>query len=62
MMLAITPLMIRMVFVHFVLRDGTNNVLVGIDGDVGGGLSAEEVERRVLGSQLVLGARVFYAA
>lgn len=47
---------------HFVLRDGTNNVLVGIDGDVGGCLSAEEVERRVLGSQLVLGARVFYAA
>lgn len=55
MCLAITPLLIRMAFVHIVLRDGTNNTVTD-------GLSASDISRRELGSQLVLAARVFYAA
>jgi hypothetical protein len=55
MCLAITPLLIRMAFVHVVLRDGTNNTVTD-------GLSSLDIERRELGSQLVLAARVFYAA
>lgn len=55
MCLAITPLLIRMAFVHVVLRDGTNNTVTD-------GLTSGDIERRELGSQLVLAARVFYAA
>ncbi|KUJ15378.1 uncharacterized protein LY89DRAFT_670855 [Mollisia scopiformis] len=55
MLLAITPLLIRMAFVHFVLLDGTNNTVTA-------GLSLQAIHQRELGSQLVLGARVFYAA
>ncbi|CZR58013.1 related to integral membrane protein PTH11 [Phialocephala subalpina] len=55
MMLAVTPLLIRMAFVHVVLKDGTNNTVTD-------GLSTQDIRRREMGSQLVLAARVFYAA
>ncbi|KAF8863941.1 hypothetical protein BDZ45DRAFT_582773 [Acephala macrosclerotiorum] len=50
MMLAITPLLIRMAFVHVVLKDGTNNTVTD-------GLSTQDIHRREMGSQLVLAAR-----
>ncbi|KAJ6145315.1 hypothetical protein N7470_009210 [Penicillium chermesinum] len=54
MMLSLIPLAIRMVFVHFVLTLGTNNVQTA-------GLTAHQVTDRELGSKLVLCARIFYA-
>lgn len=51
---AIIPLMIRMAFVHVVLIYGTNNTTFD-------GISEEAVHRRVIGSKMVLGARIFYA-
>ncbi|KPM42148.1 hypothetical protein AK830_g4404 [Neonectria ditissima] len=54
---AMLPLLLRAVCVHFVLRYGTNNVsLDGID------MTQDEVDRRVIGSRLVMASRVFYAA
>lgn len=54
---AMLPLLLRAVCVHFVLRYGTNNInLHGIH------LSQEEIDRRVIGSRLVMASRVFYAA
>ncbi|KAE8452506.1 hypothetical protein EG329_000409 [Mollisiaceae sp. DMI_Dod_QoI] len=55
MMLAITPLLIRMAFVHIVLLDGTNNTVIT-------GLSSQDILQRQRGSQLVLVSRIFYAA
>lgn len=55
MLLAITPLLVRMGFVHIVLRNGTNNTITD-------GLSAQNIQQRELGSQLVLAARISYAA
>ncbi|KAK7408467.1 hypothetical protein QQX98_009334 [Neonectria punicea] len=54
---AMLPLLLRAVCVHFVLRYGTNNVnLEGVD------MAREEIDRRVIGSRLVMASRVFYAA
>ncbi|KAG0158622.1 hypothetical protein PDIDSM_6137 [Penicillium digitatum] len=54
MMIAVMPLLIRMVLVHFVLVLGTNNTTTT-------GLSEKEISKRELGSKLVLAARIFYA-
>ncbi|KAF7588516.1 hypothetical protein BBP40_005543 [Aspergillus hancockii] len=54
MMLAIIPLLIRMALVHVILIYGTNNTKTD-------GLSAENNEHRVIGSKLVLVARICYA-
>lgn len=48
------PLLIRVGLVHAVLTLGTNNVDTKL-------MTEEEVERRALGSELVLLARVMYA-
>jgi len=54
---ALVPLILRAVCVHFVLKNGTNNVnLDGLD------LSDEDIEKRVMGSRMVMASRVFYAA
>jgi hypothetical protein len=42
--------------VHVIFFHGTNNVRLGAD------MPAEEIERRSVGSRLVLASRVFYAA
>lgn len=55
MALGIIPLLIRMGFVHVVLRSGTNNTVLT-------GLSENDILNRELGSRLVLPARIFYAA
>lgn len=55
MMYSIIPLMIRMGLVHVVLIWGTNNIQAQ-------GLTSEEIRHREIGSQLVLAARIFYAA
>jgi hypothetical protein len=55
MLLAIIPLLTRMGFVHVVLLYGTNNISTI-------GLSAKDIHRREIGSQLVLASRIFYAA
>lgn len=52
--LAIVPLFIRMGCVHVILRNGTNNVMLA-------NLTDEDVANRMLGSKLVLVARIFYA-
>lgn len=54
MMIAVIPLLIRMVLVHFVLVLGTNNTTTT-------GLTEREISDRELGSKLVLAARIFYA-
>ncbi len=54
MMFAIIPLLLRMGFTHLVLVKGTNNVDIT-------GLLEEEIKSRVLGSQMVLVSRIFYA-
>ncbi|KAF4473030.1 hypothetical protein FALBO_88 [Fusarium albosuccineum] len=54
---ALLPLVLRAVCVHFVLRYGTNNVnLEGVD------LSQEAIDKRVIGSRIVMASRIFYAA
>ncbi|KAJ4252885.1 hypothetical protein NW762_010791 [Fusarium torreyae] len=54
--IALVPLVLRAVCVHFVLKNGTNNVnLDGLD------LSQEDIDKRVLGSRMVMASRVFYA-
>ncbi|PQE31958.1 hypothetical protein CJF32_00001570 [Rutstroemia sp. NJR-2017a WRK4] len=54
-LLAIIPLLTRMGFVHVVLLYGTNNISTI-------GLTAKDIHRREIGSQLVLVSRIFYAA
>ncbi|KAB8279361.1 hypothetical protein BDV30DRAFT_232512 [Aspergillus minisclerotigenes] len=54
MMLAIIPLLIRMVLVHVILIWGTNNTKTA-------GLTAEEIQHRIVGSKLVLVSRICYA-
>ncbi|GAB1201746.1 hypothetical protein APSETT445_000338 [Aspergillus pseudonomiae] len=54
MMLAIIPLLIRMALVHLILIWGTNNTKTG-------GLTAEEIQHRIVGSKLVLVSRICYA-
>jgi hypothetical protein len=53
--LCIVPILGRMAFVHVVLVWGTNNVVTG-------GLSDFDIAHRAVGSRLVLGSRIFYAA
>lgn len=48
------PLMVRMGLIHAVLVLGTNNADTT-------GMTEEEVRKRVVGSKLVLAARVWYA-
>lgn len=55
MVIAIVPLFFRMALVHVVLLYGTNNV-------ASTELSAEDIRRREIGSQLVLVCRIMYAA
>ena len=54
MAFSIVPLLIRMALVHVVLLYGTNNV-------VAEGLTAGQIQRRSIGSRLVLASRIFYA-
>lgn len=54
---ALLPLVLRAVCVHFVLRYGTNNVnLEGVK------LTQDEIDKRIIGSRMVLASRIFYAA
>jgi hypothetical protein len=53
-MLSVIPLTIRMVLVHFVLVFGTNNTQTA-------GLTQDQIDKRIIGSKLVLAARISYA-
>ena len=55
MLLAIMPLVMRMAFIHVILLFGTNNTVTT-------DLSASDIRRREIGSQLVLASRIMYAA
>lgn len=55
MIMAIVPLLMRLGFVHPMFLFGTNNTDTT-------GLTAAEISRRETGSQLVLAARIMYAA
>lgn len=54
MMASVVPLLIRMAFVHVILLYGTNNTKTA-------GLSPSDIHHRVIGSKLVLAARIFFA-
>jgi hypothetical protein len=57
------PLFARMAFVHVVLLYGTNNMELPVGWlGLSPGEMQEVVMRREMGSRMVLGARVFYAA
>lgn len=51
----VIPLGIRMALVHVILIYGTNNVITT-------GLTSDEINKREIGSKLVLASRIFYAA
>lgn len=51
------PLLVRLGLVHIVLSYGTNN----INYESIGGLNPTEVQRRVVGSKLILLSRISYA-
>ncbi|KAF7563592.1 hypothetical protein G7046_g551 [Stylonectria norvegica] len=53
---AMIPLLMRAVCVHFILRYGTNNV--SLDGLT---LTQSEMDKRIIGSKLVMASRIFYA-
>ena len=53
----VIPLFIRMGCVQLVLVDGTNNATAPI-----GGWTEDEINRRIMGSKIVLAILVFYAA
>ncbi|KAF4337159.1 integral membrane protein Pth11-like [Fusarium beomiforme] len=53
---ALVPLVLRAICVHFVLKNGTNNV--NLDGLK---VSSEDIDKRIVGSKMVLASRVFYA-
>lgn len=53
--LCIIPILCRMALVHVVLLWGTNNAITN-------GLSETDIWHREVGSRLVLGSRIFYAA
>ena len=55
MLYSVIPLLIRMALVHVVLIWGTNNVVTD-------GFDQTEIRHRIVGSKLVLAARIFYAA
>ena len=52
---SIVPLLLRMVLVHCILLWGTNNAKLA-------GMTEIELYHRQVGSKLVLGARIMYAA
>ncbi len=54
---AVLPLLVRLALVHVIIRLGTNS---GTAKGAEGALPYEEVQRRELGSKLVLAARVLY--
>lgn len=55
--LALLPLYMRMACTHVVLLYGTNNIeLAGTD------LFSQEIERRIIGSKVVLAGRILHAA
>nr|RBR02299.1 hypothetical protein FVER53263_10131 [Fusarium verticillioides] len=54
---ALIPLVLRAICVHFVLKNGTNNV--NLDGLK---LSDADIDKRIVGSKMVLASRVFYAS
>lgn len=55
--LALLPLYMRMACTHVVLLYGTNNInLAGTD------LFPQEIERRIIGSKVVLAGRILHAA
>jgi len=54
---ALIPLVLRAICVHFVLKNGTNNV--NLDGLK---LSDGDIDKRIVGSKMVLASRVFYAS
>lgn len=56
MMISLIPLFVRMIFIHFVLIYGTNNVET-----VGYVFTETQVYHREIGARLVLPARIFYA-
>lgn len=56
MLLSVVPLLAHQAFQHLVLRNGTNNT-AGTEN-----MGEEELRRRRVGSGMVLGARVTYAA
>lgn len=56
MLVALIPLFVRMIFIHFVLIYGTNNV-----DTTGFEYTEQELYLRSIGSRLVLPARIFYA-
>jgi len=53
--MCLVPILSRMALLHVVLLWGTNNTLTD-------GMSETEIWRRGIGSRLVLGSRMFYAA
>lgn len=53
--LCIVPILARMAFIHVVLLWGTNNVVTD-------GLTQQDISHREIGSRLVLGSRIIYAA
>ena len=55
MALSIIPLLARMALVHLVLIWGTNNTITT-------GLTSPDMQRRMVGSKLVLASRIMYAA
>lgn len=55
MALSIIPLMLRMGLVHVILLWGTNNAITT-------GLTDADLRHREIGSRLVLGSRIMYAA
>ena len=55
MALSIIPLLARMALVHLVLIWGTNNTITT-------GLTSADIQRRMVGSKLVLASRIMYAA
>ncbi|KAF2721686.1 hypothetical protein K431DRAFT_202406, partial [Polychaeton citri CBS 116435] len=57
MMASMIPLFIRLGLIHVVLLYGTNNVQI-----VGETFTEDDIRHREYGSQLVLAARIFYAA
>ncbi|KAK4503716.1 hypothetical protein PRZ48_004631 [Zasmidium cellare] len=56
MMISLIPLFIRMIFIHFVLIYGTNNIETA-----GHTYSPTKIYHKEIGSRLVLAARIFYA-
>lgn len=57
--ISLVPLFVRLGIIHIVLIYGTNNI--DFDKINVMSMSEEEINRRVVGSKLILASRVFYA-